>query len=276
MANRDFNQLLKAQEAQGKFLCVGLDPDYEKIPESARKGDMRKTLVAFNRAVVDATKDIVGAIKVNPAFYESHGDEGWSALRETIFYAHEQAPDVPIIFDGKRADIGNSNVGYATSAFDHLRADAVTVHPYLGSEALQAFLERKEKGVIVLCRTSNSGAGEFQDMEIKGEPLYMHVARHVQEKWNVNGNCGLVVGATYPEEIKAVRKIADDLFLLIPGIGAQGGDLEKAVAAAKDSRGGGFIIVISRAIIYASSAPDYMDAMRAKAQEFDSAIRKAL
>src|SRR3989344_6605889 len=169
---RDFRELLEARWDEGKFLCVGLDSELEKIPESSRKGSNRETIVAFNRVIIDATKDLVCAYKPNSAFYEAHGDEGWSALRETAQYIIEQAPDVPIILDAKRGDIGNTNNGYVDSIFHYLQMDAVTVQPYLGSEALRPFLMRKDKGIFVLCRTSNEGAGELQDLMVEGEPLY--------------------------------------------------------------------------------------------------------
>ena len=276
MAERNFHELIAAQWAQKKFLCVGLDSDFEKIPEAARIDGVRGTLVAFNRAVIDATKDLVCAFKPNSAFYEAHGDEGFAALRETIEYIHEQAPEIPVILDAKRADIGNTNQGYVTSILDHLRCDAITVHPYLGVEAVRPFLERKEKGIFVLCKTSNHGSGEFQDIEVNGEKLYRIVARHVAESWNGNGNCGVVAGATYPEELAEIRAIVGDMPILVPGIGAQGGDLESSVKAAKNSRGGGFIIAASRAVIFASERKDFAGAARAKAQELDGAIRKAL
>ena len=273
MAERNFHELMAAQWAQKKFLCVGLDSDFEKIPESARIDGVRGTLVAFNRAIIDATKDLVCAYKPNSAFYEAHGDEGFTALRETISYIHDQARDIPVILDAKRADIGNTNAGYVESIFDHLRCDAVTVHPYLGAEAVRPFLDRKEKGVFVLCKTSNHGSAEFQDMDVGGEPLYKIVARHVTESWNTNGNCGVVAGATYPAELAAVRAIVGDMPMLVPGVGAQGGDLEASVKAAKNSRGGGFIIAASRAVIFASERKDYAGAARAKAQELDGEIQ---
>ena len=276
MAERNFHELMAAQWAQKKFLCVGLDSDFEKIPESARIDGVRGTLVAFNRAIIDATKDLVCAYKPNSAFYEAHGDEGFTALRETISYIHDQARDIPVILDAKRADIGNTNAGYVESIFDHLRCDAVTVHPYLGAEAVRPFLDRKEKGVFVLCKTSNHGSAEFQDMDVGGEPLYKIGARHVTESWNTNGNCGVVAGATYPAELAAVRAIVGDMPMLVPGVGAQGGDLDASVKAAKNSRGGGFIIAASRAVIFASERKDYAGAARAKAQELDGEIRVAL
>ena len=276
MAKRDFAQLIAGQWAQQKFLCVGLDTDIRKLPESFKSLNTREALVSFNRAIVDSTKDLVCAYKPNSAFYEAYGDEGWAALRETIQYIHEHAPDVPVILDAKRADIGNTNEGYVTSVFDYLQADAVTVHPYLGAEAVAPFLDRKEKGVFVLCKTSNHGSEEFQNLDIGGEPLYKVVAQHVATSWNSNGNCGIVAGATYPQEIAEVRAIVGDLPILVPGVGAQGGDLEASVKAAKNGKSSGFIIAASRAVIFASGGDDFAAAARAKSQEIDGAIRKAL
>jgi orotidine-5'-phosphate decarboxylase len=274
--SRHFNELLNAQWKSGKFLCVGLDTDYEKIPETARKSGVRESIVAFNRAIVDATKDIVCAYKPNSAFYEAHGDEGFAALRETIEYALEQAPEAVVILDAKRADIGNTNLGYITSAFDHLRTDAITIQPYAGYTALEPFFSRPDKGVFVWCRSSNDGAGEFQDLSVGDEPLYIHVARNVAGTWNGHGNAGLVVGATYPEDIARVRKAAPELPFLIPGVGTQGGDLEKSVMAAKNASGTGFVLSVSRGVLYASSGEDFAQAARGKAREFDTAIRKVL
>lgn len=276
MQTRDFRQLLEAQWSQKKFLCIGLDSDFEKIPASLRERGAYEGILAFNRAIIDTTKGVACAYKPNSAFYEAHGDVGLAALRATILYINEQAPSVPVILDAKRADIGNTNEGYAASAFDHLHADAITVHPYLGAEALAPFLERKEKGVIVLCRTSNEGAGEFQDLPVDGEPLYMRVAQQVKDTWNTLGNCSLVVGATYPEELAKVRALVADMPILIPGIGAQGGDIEKTVAAGKDARGAGMIIAASRAIIFASQGEDFAQAAGTKAQELHDTITKFL
>ena len=276
MNGRHYRQMRRAQEAAGKFLCIGLDPDIEKIPESARRDSVRESIVAFNRAVIDATADIAGSYKPNSAFYEAHGDEGWQALRETIFYIREAAPDLPVILDAKRGDIGNTNDGYAAMAFEHLAADAITVHPYMGRESLSPFLAREDKGIFVLCRTSNAGAGEFQDAKIGGEELYKLVARSVAGEWNAKGNCGLVAGATYPDELRAVRALAPGIPILVPGIGAQSGDLEKSVAAGKDEKGAGIVIAAGRAIIYASAGRDFAEAARKKSQEFHGAIGAAL
>src|SRR3990167_4683448 len=214
--------------------------------------DLVGTMVAFNRAIIEATRDLVCAYKPNSAFYEAHGYLGMKALQQTIASIHELAPKVPVILDAKRADIGNTNNGYVAAAFDFLKADAITVHPYLGGAALQPFLDRAEKGIIVLCRNSNPDSGEFQNLLVDGEPFYRVVARHVARKWNKNENCGLVVGATFPEELSEVREIVGDMPLLIPGIGAQGGSVETTVPAARDSQGKGMIINSSRAIIFAS------------------------
>ncbi|MEK7496379.1 MAG: orotidine-5'-phosphate decarboxylase [Patescibacteria group bacterium] len=226
--------MLKAKFEQGKFVCVGLDSEFSKIPKSAyriQNGNepdvisITNTIAVFNQSIIKTTKDIVCAYKLNIAFYEAHGDKGLSALQHTILCIHRLAPDVPIILDAKRGDIGNTNDGYVKAAFDFLQADAITVHPYLGAEALQPFLDCKDKGIIVLCRTSNSGAGEFQDLLVDGQPLYQFIARQVTNYWNKNGNCILVVGATYPEELKAVRDIVGDMPLLIPGVGFQQKDV---------------------------------------------------
>jgi orotidine-5'-phosphate decarboxylase len=276
MSGRDFNTLLKGQWDKGHFLCVGLDSDLEKIPEAIRQRTTRETIVAFNRALVDETNDLVCAYKPNSAFYEAHGDEGWAALRETIQYIREAAPEVPVILDAKRADIGNTNCGYVEAVFENLQADAVTVHPYFGSEAIQPFLERKDRGIFVLCRTSNSGAGEVQDLRIEGEPLYKHIARMIATTWNANGNCGIVAGATYPEELREIRAIVGYLPILIPGIGAQGGDLEASVRAGRDSKKQGIIVSASRAVIFASPHADFAKAARKEAETLHGAITRAL
>lgn len=273
MTDRNFRSMLENQWSRGNFVCVGLDPDIWKIPAKhiphSKYLDAAQLILVFNKMVVDATKDLVCAYKPNVAFYENHGAEGLVALRVTIEYINEVASDVPVILDAKRADIGNTNVGYVGMAFDYLHADAITVHPYLGAEALQPFFARTEKGVIVLCRTSNPGAGEFQGLDISGDvvpgrhmPLYKYVAHRVACDWNKNGNCALVVGATYPKELREVRGLIGDMPILIPGVGAQGGDVEKIVSAGKDSRGQGMIINSSRGIIFASQEADFAEVAR--------------
>ena len=276
MTERNFALLIDAKWNEQKFLCIGLDPGFEKIPDSARKRTIRDTFVSFNAAIVDATEDIVCAYKPNPAFYEAQGVEGWQALKDTIDYIRDTASDIPVILDAKRGDIGTTNVDYAKMAFDFFGADAITVQPYQGGDALAPFFERRDKGIFVLVRTSNNGAAEFQDLKVDGVPLYTVISRAIAEKWNEAGNCGVVVGTTYPREIGEVRSVIGDIPMLMPGVGAQGGDLEASVKAGKNSRGAGFIVNASRVIIFASTGKDFADAARAKAQELHAAIRKAL
>jgi orotidine-5'-phosphate decarboxylase len=276
MSVRDFKELVSVKWDEKKFLCVGFDSDFDKLPEHLKTLGPREGVFAFNTAILEATKDIAAAYKINSAFYEAHGIEGWEALAATCDEIQATAPGVPIIMDAKRADIGNTNGGYVKAFFDELEVDAITVHPYLGSEALQPFLDRKEKGVIVLCRTSNEGSGEFQNLSVNGIPLYRVVAQHVSEKWNANKNCGLVVGATYPKELAEVRAIAPDLPLLIPGVGAQGGELDVAVKSGLDMRRRGILVNASRSIIFASERKDFADVAREKALEMHSAIQNAL
>jgi orotidine-5'-phosphate decarboxylase len=195
-------------------------------------------------------------------------------LMNTVNYIREVYAHIPVILDAKRADIGSTNLGYAQSAFDYLGVDAITVHPYLGREALAPFLARKEKGIIVLVKTSNSGAGEFQDLPVgpEQEPLYMVVARHVAQDWNRNGNCAIVVGATYPDELRRARALVGDMPILVPGIGAQGGEVAATVKAGQDSRGWGMIISASRSIIFASQGSDFAVAARAATEQLRAEI----
>lgn len=280
MTPRSFHHLLKGQWDQGKFLCVGLDPVIEKIPSFLKIGrpDSSTLISKFNAAIVEATKDLAAAYKPNTAFYEAHGLGGIEALMRTVTFIRENAPEVPVILDAKRADIGSTNEAYARFAFDIVGADAVTVHPYLGSEAMKPFLERTDKGIFVLCRTSNPGAGEFQDLVVfdTGRQLFHEVALRVAERWNAQGNCGLVVGATYPRELAEVRALAPSLPILIPGAGKQGGSVEDAVRSGADNRGAGFLINVSRDILYApSSDTDFDNMPRKKAEEINNAIRTA-
>jgi len=268
-----FYHKLRSQWVRGKFVCVGLDPVLEKIPKSAKRATAKDTVVAFNEAIIKETCDIVCAYKPNMAFYASYED-GFKALQETICIINDYAPHVPVILDGKRTDISKSNDGYVIEAFDILNADAVTVNPYLGREALKLFLEREDRGIIPLCKTSNPGSGEFQDLVVNGKPLYQHVAQNVADEWNENGNCSLVVGATFPEELHQVRQIIGDMPILIPGIGTQGGDLKKTVAAGKDSQRMGMIINSSSGIIFASSGEDFPQKAREKTKALNDAILK--
>lgn len=259
-------------EAVNSLLCVGLDSDLRRLPESVRAS--KTPQLDFNRAIIEATHDLVVAYKPNAAFYEARGDQGLRELNATMEYLHEHHPDILTIYDAKRADIGSTNEGYVTAIFDELGFDAVTLHPYLGREALQPFLDRADKGCIILARTSNPGAGEFQDLILDGQPLWEHVAQAVVETWNEQDNCLLVVGATYPEEMKRIRELAPGLTFLVPGIGAQGGNVEEAVTAGLDQHGRGMIINSSRDLIFASSGPDFAETARARAQALRDEINR--
>lgn len=243
------------------LVCVGLDSDSAKLPSGHDQ-------LSFNKAIIDATYDLVFAYKPNTAFYEAAGAKGIETLKATCDYIREKDSDALIILDAKRADIGNTNNGYVQFAFDYLDTNAITLHPYLGREALEPFLSRVDKGAIILCRTSNPGSGEFQD-----DGLFEKVAGNVAREWNENENCLLVVGATYPEEIAKVREtVGDNMWLLVPGIGAQGGDLEKTLTAGLSSRKDGLIINSSRGIIFASQGADFADTARAKTLELKNEI----
>jgi orotidine-5'-phosphate decarboxylase len=266
-----FLDLLLAQWEARKYVCVGLDVDASKLPPHL-KGDPATQCFAFMRDIVDATSDTAAAYKPNSAFFEALGGQGPFVLHELIAHIHRVAPSVPVIVDAKRADIANSNAGTVAFLFEFLEADAATVHPYLGHEALRPFLDQAGKGIFVLCRTSNPGAGELQDLEVGGEPLFLHLANLVGSAWNYNGNCGLVVGATYPNELSTIRARVPTLPLLIPGVGAQGGDLESTVRAAYGPSGLRVLINASRSIIYASPDQDFASAAHAVAKEINDSI----
>jgi len=284
MGARNFRELLENCWNRNSFVCVGLDSEYSKIPDAIRNsfGNSKDHLRLFNSRIVEATHDLVCAYKLNTAFYEAHGSLGIEALRETIRGINICAPTIPVILDAKRADIGNTNAGYVGFAFDYLQADAITVHPYLGREALEPFLSKADKGIFVLCRTSNPGAGEIQDKRVGVHwsecevPLYMYVAWQVSRVWNQNSNCGLVVGATYPNELAQIRSDNREIPILIPGIGAQGGDVETTVASGKDSRERGMIINSSRGIIFASQGEDFAEAARRETEKLRNLINICL
>lgn len=266
-----FRQKLDAVVAKNNsLLCVGLDCEVDKIPDRIRNGPHPQS--TFNKAIIYATQDLVCAYKLNTAFYEARGMAGIEAMKITCDYLKAHYPNVLIIIDAKRADISNTNIGYAKFVFDYLDGDAVTLQPYLGGEALKPFFDRKEKGILILCRTSNPGAGEFQDLQVSGKPLYQVLADNFVKKWNYNGNCGLVVGATYPTELSIVRRIAGDMPILIPGVGAQGGDTEKTVKAGVDSKGRNAIINSSRGVIFASSGADFAAKAREEALKLRNTI----
>jgi orotidine-5'-phosphate decarboxylase len=239
---------LRADAAQS-LVCVGLDSDFEQIPASFRKEKFPQ--FAFNKHIVDLTHQDVAAYKPNIAFYESRGEEGMHALKLTMEYIQKTYPDIIMICDAKRGDTVNTNKQYARELFDWFGFDAVTLSPYLGKEPLAPFLARKEKGCIILCRTSNPGAREVQDLTVGGKPLWQIIAEKVRDEWNENGNCLLVVGATYPEEMVTLRKLMGDMTFLVPGVGTQGGDIEKMVRAGLSAKKKGMIVNSSRGIIFA-------------------------
>jgi len=257
-------------EACQSLLCVGLDPEVERIPKCFQAEEW--PLFAFNRWIIEQTHTYTAAYKPNMAFYEARGVKGLRELEMTMEYLLASHPDVVTICDAKRADIGNTNRGYVRSIFDTMGFDAVTLHPYLGKEALAPFLEREDKACIILCRTSNPGAGEFQDLVVDGRPLWEAVAAQVSEEWNSRGNCMLVVGATYPEEMRRIRAVAPDMPFLVPGVGAQGGDVAAVVAAGLDARGKGLLISSSRAILFSD---DPGAAARALRDEINAAREAA-
>lgn len=245
------------------LVCVGLDSDWEKLPESVKTAEYPQ--FTFNKAIIAATHDVVSAYKPNSAFYENLGSEGIRQLKFTCDYIRQTYSEIPIILDAKRGDIGSTNNGYVTFAFEYLKVDAITVHPYFGKESLQPFLDQRNKGIIVLCRSSNPGGGEFQNLITNNEPLYLTIAKKVINDWNTNENCLIMVGATYPKELAEVRKLAGDMTFLVPGIGAQGGVVEKTVKAGINSKKAGMIINSSRGIIFAAKEADFAKNARVEA-----------
>lgn len=261
-------RLARAQLASGGLVCVGLDPDPARLPRDLGVAGASPPLLAFNRRIVDATADIAAAYKPQIAFYSALGAE--EELLASIRYIRERAPDALVILDAKRNDIGNTAEAYAREAFDRYGADAVTVNPYMGEDSVRPFLARPDRGAVLLCRTSNPGARDFQDLLIDGLPLYRRVAERAAGHWNEHRNLMLVVGATYPREMADLRLAHPDVPFLVPGIGAQGGDLEATLAAGLDARGAGLLINSSRNIIYAGGGA--CGAIRAAAADLKLAI----
>lgn len=249
------------------LLCIGLDPDPELMPGKIG-------ILEFNKKIIDATADLVCAYKLNLAFYEVLGREGYDILKGTVDHIPS---DIPVIGDAKRGDIGNTAKAYAKSLFENLGFDAATVNPYLGYDSVAPFLEYSDRGIFILCRTSNPGSADFQALRCNGEeqscPLFGLVAKKAAE-WNKYGNIGLVMGATYPEELRLIRRSHPHMPLLIPGIGAQGGDLKQAVVHGVDADGEKAIICSSRQVIYASRGKDFAEAARRAASELRQQINR--
>ena len=259
-----------AADRHDSLVCVGLDPEPARFPAAIRA--MERPVFEFNRRIVDATAAYACCFKPQFAHYAALGLE--RELEATIRYIHEQHPGLPVILDSKRGDIGSTAARYAEESFVRYGADAVTVNPYLGSDSVEPYLAWKDRGVIVLCRTSNPGARDFQDLDCGGKRLYRLVAERVATHWNGAGNCLLVIGATYPQELAEIRAATGDLPFLVPGIGAQGGDVEAAVKAGRTPDGRGMLVNSSRAILYASAGDDFADAARAAARSLRDEINR--
>lgn len=254
-----------AAQRNHSLLCVGLDPDATKIPAGVSVRD-------FLVGIVEATADLVCAYKPNIAFFEPEMEAGIATLREVMAAI---PPEVPVLLDAKRGDIGHTSEAYARAVFDSLGADAVTVSPYLGHDGVEPFLRYADRHTFLLCRTSNAGARDFQDLEVApGTPLYLQVAR-TAVAWNTRGNVGLVVGATYPEEAARIRAVAPDLLFLMPGVGAQQGEVDRAVQAAMDANRAGILVNASRGVLYASVADDWRAAARTAATALRDQINLA-
>jgi orotidine-5'-phosphate decarboxylase len=268
------NKLTTAWKANNSLLCVGLDPDIKRFPKHLQgKPD---AVFEFCKAIVDAAADFACAFKPQIAYFAALRAE--DQLEAICRYVREMHPGIPLLLDAKRGDIGATAEQYAREAFERYNADAVTLNPYMGLDSIQPFLEWKDRGSIILCRTSNPGGSDLQFLTVGGQakpvPMYQHIARLVAEEWNTNGQCALVVGATFPKELADVRAIVGDLPLLVPGIGAQGGDIQATVAAGKTANGTGMMINSSRAILYAkpNAGEDFAQAARRVAAETCDAI----
>jgi orotidine-5'-phosphate decarboxylase len=266
------DKLNAAWRSNDSLLCVGLDPDIERLPEQLRGHP--EGIAEFCKAIIDATADLACAFKPQIAYFAALGAE--DQLETACKYLKERYPHIPLILDAKRGDIGATARQYAREAFDRYGADAVTVNPYMGFDSVEPYMEWADRGVIVLCRTSNAGGSDLQFLDVGGRPLYQHVAQLVAEKWNRNGQCALVVGATFPQELAEVRAIVGDMPLLVPGVGAQGGDIEATVKSGRTANGAGMMINSSRAIIYAQPQgdEDFAAAARRVALETRDAINQ--
>jgi len=237
------------------LLCVGLDPDYTNLPKHIKQLGFPQFV--FNKAIIDATHDVACVYKPNPAFYEAYGEKGIRELKMTCDYINETYPEIPIIIDAKRGDIGNTNKGYAKFIFDYLEADAMTVMPYMGIEALSAYFEYEDKGIIVGCHSSNPGAKEFQELKVGGKPLYEIVAHELVKRHGDNPNTMIFMGATYPEQLTEIRKLVGDMTLLVPGVGSQGAEAKSTVKSGLNSKKSGMMINASRSIIFAGDGEDF-------------------
>jgi orotidine-5'-phosphate decarboxylase len=267
-----FTEKLRTRwDTSNSLVCVGLDPDPAKFPEAFI--DDEDALFSFCRDIVDATAEFACAFKPQIAYFAAHNN-GEAQLQRLVAHINGAHPDVPVILDAKRGDIGSTAEQYAVEAFERFGADAVTLNPYMGRDSAAPFLAYNERGCVFLCHTSNPGARDFQELLVDGEPLYQRIARTIANEWNADGNCALVVGATFPEELKVIRGIVGDMPLLIPGIGAQGGDVEATVRNGRTADGTGLVINSSRGILYASSGAGYAEAAADAARALRDAINR--
>ncbi len=263
-----YKDIQKIQQRNRSMICLGIDLDPKRMP--ADHGGSTKGMFEYAHKVIDATSDLVCAYKPNLAFFEQLGPQGLSLLKLIL----ERVPDyVPVILDAKRGDIGNTSAHYAKALFDYYGADWVTVNPYMGHDSVRPFLEYKDKGVFILCLTSNAGSQDFQCLEVNGRPLYMEVAEKVVS-WNKDSNCGLVVGATHPKQLRDIRAVSGDMPILIPGVGAQGGSLEEAVLGGTDNFRKPAIINVARSVLYASNEADFAQRARQELLKLNDAVNK--
>lgn len=283
MPDRHFTEMVQMMWDAGRYVCVGLDPDTtnKKYAEAVRAFSalVPDQLYQLNCSVVEATCDVAAVYKPNLAFYVRHGRDGMDALAKTVKYINCVVPETPVIGDPKVGDIGKTNDGYVDAYLDTIGFDAITVHGWFGREALQPFLARTEKGVIIMDLTSNPGAKEFQGLVLQnGDPLYIHVAKQVATEWNTDGNCWIVVGATHPEEAGQIRQaVGDGLPFLVPGVGTQGGEADKVVPQVVYTTGsGGFVVNSSSGIMFASVGPDRVEASRRETLKLHAEIQTAL
>lgn len=271
MVNGFYQRLVRSWEIRRSLLCVGLDPDMDRLP--ARITGHRFPLLEFNRHIVDATGAHACAFKLQIAYYAAVGAE--RQLEQTVAHIRDAFPDMPVILDAKRGDIGATARMYAKEAFERYGVDAVTVNPYMGSDTVAPFADYGDRGVILICRTSNPGSRDFQELESGDCRIYQHVARRAARDWNANRNLALVVGAQYPGSLSRVRGIAGDMPLLVPGIGTQGGNLEAVLEHGLDSRGAGLMINVSRDILYAGTQGDFAESASRKAESYRERINAA-
>ena len=266
------NKLSAAWTANDSLLCVGLDPDLAKLPAQFQNDS--QGIYHFCREIIDATADLACSFKPQIAYFAALSAE--DQLQQICDYVRANYPHIPLILDAKRGDIGATARQYAREAYDRYGADAVTVNPYMGFDSVEPYMEWSDRGVIILCRTSNEGGSDLQFLDVGGKPLYQHVAQLVAQKWNANGQCALVVGATFPEELAQVRAIVGDMPLLVPGIGAQGGDIAATVKSGRTANGAGMMINSSRAILYAApqGGEDFASAARRVAEATRDAINQ--